>query len=342
MNSNYTGQLEPYIIADLCLNHEGDINICKEMTLKAKKAGCNAVKIQSLNYNDGSIIKILEETVKTKKYGKISYGALLKKLLLSDEETQEFANYCKEVKIDFISTIYGFQHADILNNIGVDKFKIASQDLIHLRLIEEVAKKQKPMVVSVGMGTISEIEAAIETIRKFNQEDLIILYCISLYPPKDSELNLNRILTLKNTFDIKIGFSDHTLGITAAIIATTLGAEVIERHFTYDKKAEGWDHALSSDYDEMKLICSETRRVREMLGHTFWNIPEAEILQKEKMRRSIVTKTNLKEGDIITEDHIDFKRPGSGIRPDEVKYVLGRKTNKNIPEDELIHWDDLV
>jgi len=341
MKSDDTGQLKPYIIADLCLNHEGDINICKEMTSEAKNAGCNAVKIQSLNYNDGSIIKILEETVATKKYGKVSYGELLNTLLLSDEDTQEIANYCREVSIDFISTIYGFQHTDILNNIGVDKFKIASQDLNHLRLIEKVAKKQNPMVVSVGMGTISEIEAAIETIRKFNQEELIILYCISLYPPKDSELNLNRILTLKNTFDIKIGFSDHSLGTTAAIVATALGAEVIERHFTYDKSAEGWDHALSSDYDEMKLICSETRRVKTMLGNTFWNIPESEMLQRDKMRRSIVTKSSLNKGDILTEDCIDFKRPGSGIRPDEYNYILGRRVNKKLEKDELIRWEDL-
>lgn len=341
MKSINSNQLKHYIVADLCFNHEGDIDLCKEMILEAKKAGCNAVKIQSLDYNNSNISKNLEAITETKRYGNISVGDLLKKLLLSDEETQEFADYCKEVKIDFISTPYGFRHIDLLDKMGIDKYKIASMDILHLNFLEEVAKKQKPMIVSVGMGTIGEIERAIETIRKFNSEELSLLYCVAQYPPEDSEMNLKRILTLKSIFNVKIGFSDHTLGITAAIVATTLGAEIIEKHFTYDKTAEGWDHAISADYEEMKLLCAETRRARLMSGDTFWNIPESELLQREKMRRSIVAKTNLEEGDMLTIDIIDFKRPGTGIRPDEMGYILGRKLNKNIEEDELIRWDDL-
>ncbi len=333
-------QLDPYIIADLCLNHEGDLTICKEMTLKAKKAGCNAVKIQCLDYYDGSIGKVLASKISMKRFEHLTEGELLDKLLLSDTETEELVTYCKDVEIDLIATIYGFRHIDFLDQLGVDRFKIASQDLIHLKLLEEVAKKRKPMIVSVGMGTMSEIEKAVETIRRVSSEELVLLYCVSLYPPGDSEMNLKRILTLKNIFDIEVGFSDHTIGTTAAVIAVTLGAEVIERHFTYDKNAEGWDHALSSDYDEMKSICSETRRVKTMLGDTFWNIPESEMLQREKMRRSIVTKRNLQEGDILTEDCIDFKRPGTGIRPDEIDYILGRRIKRDIESDELILWTD--
>ena len=335
-------QLKPYIVAELGLNHEGDIDLCKEMIWEAKKAGCNAVKIQSLDYNDSNISKNLEAMTETKRYGNISVGDLLKKLLLSDEETQEFADHCKEVKIDFISTPFGFRHIDLLDKMGIDKYKIASMDLIHLKFLEEIAKKQKPMIVSVGMGTIGEIERAIETIRKFNSKELSLLYCVAQYPPEDSEMNLKRILTLKNIFDVKIGFSDHTIGITAAIIATTLGADIIEKHFTYDKTAEGWDHAISADYEEMKLLCAETRRARLMLGDTFWNIPKSELLQRDKIRRSIVSKTNLQEGDILTIDNIDFKRPGIGIRPDEMGYMLGRRINKNIEVDELIYWKDLT
>ena len=121
-----------------------------------------------------------------------------------------------------------------------------------------------------------------------------------------------------------------------------MGAEAIEKHFTYDKTAEGWDHAISADYDEMKLLCTETRRVRLMLGDEYWDIPESEIMQREKMRRSIVTRTKLQGGDIVTEDNIDYKRPGSGIRPDEIKYVLGRRINRDIEADELIKWEDLL
>lgn len=340
MDLNKINQEMPYIIAEIGLNHEGDINLCKEMIFEAKKAGCNAIKIQSLDYNDSNISKNIELLTNTNKYGEISVADLLKKLLLSDKEHEIIAKYCQEVKIDFISTPFGYRHIDLLDKIGVNKYKIASMDLIHLKILEEVAKKQKPIIVAVGMGTIGEIERAINTIRRFNSEELSILYCISQYPPNDSEVNLKRLLTLKNIFNLKIGFSDHTIGITAAIIATTLGAEIIEKHFTYDKTAEGWDHSISSNYAEMQLLCSETRRTRLMLGDTHWNIPESELKQREKIRRSIVTKTNLNEGDILKDENVDFKRPGGGIRPDEIKYILGRQVNKNIAKDELIHWDD--
>lgn len=341
MDASKSNQLRPYIIAELGLNHEGDIGLCKEMVKKAKEAGCNAVKLQSLDYNDTNIKKNLATVTETQKYGKITVGDLLKKLLLSDTEHKIFADYCKEQGIDFISTVFGFRHIDLLDKVGVDKYKIASQDLIHLKLLEEVAKKQKPMVVSVGMGAIGEIETAIKTIRKFNSEELSILYCSAQYPPEDSEVNLKRIITLKDIFDLKIGFSDHTLGITSAIIATTLGAEVIEKHFTYDKSAEGWDHAISADYNEMKKLCAETRRVQLLLGESCWNITESELMQREKMRRSIVTKVKLKAGDVITEDNIDFKRPGSGIKPDKMEYILGRTIIRDIEPDELIQWKDL-
>ncbi len=354
MPSANSKQLNPYIVADLCYNHSGDIDRCKEMILEAKKAGCNAVKIQSLDYNDANIAKSLETMIETEKYGKISFGDLAKLFILSDEEHKLFADHCKELKIDFISTIYGFRHIDLLYKLGVDKYKIASQDLIHLKLIEEVAKKQRPIIISVGMGTIGEIERAIKVIRKFNCQELSLLYCISQYPPKDSEMNLRRILSLKNIFNIKIGFSDHTLGITAAIVAATLGADIIEKHYTYDKAAEGWDHAIAADYDEMKVLCEEVRRARLMLGDTFWNVPDSEMLQRKKMRRSVVTKRKLMEGDILTKDCFDFKRPGTGvgpeeieypstgIRPDQVDFLLGRRVNRNIEADELIMWDDLV
>ena len=160
MKSTNPNQLKPYIIAELGLNHEGDIDLCREMIFEAKKAGCNAVKIQSMDVNDGNIQKNLETMTETKRYGKISVGDLLKELLLSDEEHRIFADYCREAKIDFVSTPFGFRHIDLLDEVGVNKYKIASQDLIHLEFLEEVAKKLKPMIVSVGMGTIGEIERA--------------------------------------------------------------------------------------------------------------------------------------------------------------------------------------
>lgn len=342
MKSTNSNQLKPYIIAEIGLNHEGDIQLCKEIITAAKKAGCNAVKLQSLDYFDGNISKNIDTFVETKKYGRTSVANLLQELLLSDEEHGILAEYCIESEIDFISTPFGFRHIDLLDEIGVDKFKIASQDIIHLNFLKKIAKKQKPIVMSVGMGTIGEIEVAIETIRKYNDLELSILHCVSQYPTTDEDANLRKIETLKNIFNLKIGYSDHTLGITAAIVATTLGAEIIEKHFTYDKTAEGWDHAISADYDEMTQLCKETRRVQSILGTGFWDISEAEIAQREKMRRSIVSKTNIKEGDILTEENIEFKRPGNGIRPDELKYVLGRKINRNIKADELIQWEDLL
>lgn len=339
--SNNSNQLKPYIIAELGLNHEGDTNLCKEMITEAQKSGCNAVKLQSLDAADGNISKNLDIMTTTKKYGTLTISELLDKLLLSDEDHKEISNFCKELGIDFISTPFGFRHIELLDKIDVDRYKIASQDVIHLKLLEEVAKRKKPIVMSVGMATIGEIETAIKIIRKFNNLELSLLYCVSQYPTSDDDANLRKIETLKNIFNLNIGYSDHTMGITASITATALGAELIEKHFTYDKTAEGWDHAISSDYHEMAQLCKETRRVNSMLGKEFWNISEAEIAQRENMRRSIVSKTNLLEGEVLSEKSLDFKRPGNGIRPDELKYILGRKINKNIDKDNLIHWDDL-
>ena len=337
MESN---NMTPYIIAEVGVNHEGNVELCKEMVYAAKDAGCNAIKLQSLDYYDTVRKDDLKQILELKKYGKISLGDLLKKVILSDEDTFEIANVCNNIGLDFISTPLGFRQIDVLSNI-VNRFKIASMDLNNLLFIEKIAKQGKPVILSVGMSNIGEIETAINLIRKYNN-NVAILYCVSLYPPKNSELNLNRITTLKNIFNLPVGFSDHTIGTTAAIIATLLGAEIIEKHFTDDKNKEGFDHAISADYSEMKILCRETRRAKKMLGNSSWNLVESEIKMGFKMRRSIVSKSKLKSGHVISLKDIDFKRPGTGIRPDEIKYILGRKLNKDINEDELIKWEDLI
>jgi len=331
----------PYIIAEIGLNHEGDVKLCMEMISEAKKMGCNAVKLQSLDAQDGNIRKNLEHLTTTQKYGEISISDLLEKLLLSDEEHSTISTHCKGLGVDFISTPFGFRHIDILEQIGIDRYKISSQDVIHLELLKKVACKMKPIVIATGMASLGEIETAIKTVRKYNTQEISVLHCVSQYPTSDIEINLRKIETLKRNFDLTIGFSDHTMGITAAIAATVLGAEVIEKHFTYDKTADGWDHAISADYLEMAQLCSETRRAKLMLGESYWKIPESDMQQRNNMRRSIVTRVEMKSGDEINFDNIDFKRPGTGIRPDELKYIVGRKVTREYAKDEVIEWDDI-
>ncbi|MBA7557814.1 N,N'-diacetyllegionaminic acid synthase [subsurface metagenome] len=192
------------------------------------------------------------------------------------------------------------------------------------------------------MGTLAEIETALNDIYKTGNKEVILFHCIAIYPPDDKIINLRNIEMLNKTFSIPVGFSDHTIGISIPLAAITLGAKVIEKHFTLDKTLPGWDHAVSANPEEMKVIVEEGKRIVTALGEHRRVFSEQEKKQRESFRRSVVTKRKIKEGEFLQKKDLDFKRPGIGIRPDEVKYILGRKVNKDIDEDELIKWEDLI
>lgn len=331
----------PYIIAEIGSNHNGDVKLAKEMIDKAKECGCDAVKFQSWS----------KESLFTKGFYKEknqfvdeNFGTLeemVEKFSLSKKEHIALKKYCDNKKITFCSTPTTPEEVDMLDELKVPFFKVASMDLNNLSFLKYVAEKGKTIILSTGMGSLAEIETALNTIYTTGNKEVILLYCIAIYPSDEKILNLRNIEMLNKTFNISVGFSDHTIGISIPLAAITLGAKVIEKHFTLDKTMPGWDHAVSANPEEMKIIVEEGKRIVTALGEYRRVVSEQEKKQRESFRRSVVTKRKIKKGEILQKLDIDFKRPGTGIRPDEIKYILGRKINKDIGEDELIKWEDL-
>lgn len=338
---------EPYIIAEIGANHNGDIELAKRIIDSAKECGADAVKFQS--WTPSSLIA-KEEYDRNQSYedgdgGKKHFGTLkemVEKYYLKEEQHYELKEYCEKVGIDFCSSPFSKSEVDLLHKVDVPFFKVASMDINNLELLKHIAKYKKPILLSTGMSTISEIEQAIKTIEKEGNKQIVILHCVSIYPPKNEDIHLNNIKMLQQTFNYPIGFSDHTIGTSIPLAAVALGSCVIEKHFTLDKDMAGWDHKISADPRELKEIVIESKNIQKSLGSFNRIVSDDEESKKLKFRRSVVTAKNLKKGDVIKLADIDVKRPGTGIAPDELKYAVGRKINRDFSADELINWGDLV
>ena len=330
IGDKHIGNNEPtFIIAEGGLNHNGDVDIGKELIKEAKKCGADAIKFQS--YHTGEFISKKSE-----------YYELFKSLELSEEEFYELKKYAEKIGIKFISTPLDLKYVDILNKMNIPAFKIASGDLTFYPLLEKVAKTDKPVILSTGMANILEIWEAIEVLRNNGCKEIILLHCISSYPTPYEDVNLNAIKTLKRIFNIPVGYSDHTLGIIAPIVSVTLGADVIEKHFTLDRNMEGPDHTLSADPEEFKEIVDNIRLVEKMLGGGE-KIPmpsERDVIIEA--RRSVVAKRSIKKGECLSLDNLSFKRPGKGIETKYLNIILNKKIKNDKEEDEIINWDDLL
>jgi N-acetylneuraminate synthase len=334
---------EPYVIAEVGSNHNGDINLAKQIIKKAKECGCDAVKFQS--WTPDSLIS-REEYEKNQKYNdtKKHFGSLkemVEKYYLREEQHYELKKYCDDLNIDFCSSVFSKKETDLLVKLNVPFIKIASMDINNLELLKYVAKQKKPIVLSTGMSMLTEIENAIRTIENEENNKIVILHCISIYPPKYEDINLNNIKMLQETFNYPVGFSDHSLGVSISLAAVALGSCIIEKHFTLNKNLPGWDHEISADPSEMEIICHESRNIFKSLGSRSRIVSEAEKEKIKKFRRSIVMSRDTKRGETINLEDLDYKRPGTGIGPDELKHVIGRKLKSDKKYDDLLKWEDL-
>lgn len=339
--------LKPYIIAEIGANHNGDMKLAKELILSAKEAGADCVKFQS--WTPSSLIA-KEEYDKNQVYndgdgGKKHFGSLkemVEKYALTEQQHIELKEFCDKKNIAFASSPFSKEEADLLNRIGVDFFKIASMDINYLDFIQYVASFKKPIILSTGMATLAEIDLAVQTCYKAGNQDVILLHCISIYPPEYKDIHLNNIKMLQNTFDLPVGFSDHTIGISIPLASVALGACVIEKHFTLDKNMPGWDHQVSASPEEMRLICQESKNIVNSLGKHRRIVSEAEENKKLKFRRSLVLTRNIKKGEILKKEDLTAKRPGTNIPPDELDYVVGRTLIEDLKQDELLAWENLI
>lgn len=330
----------PFIIADVGANSNGDLGIAKEMIERAGDVGIDSVKFQSWTKDtlmSSSLYK--NQPAGLESFGPKTQGDLLDFLSLTDKDHYALKAFCDKNNVIFSSTPLSFHHVDLLNDLDVLFFKIASMDLNHLSMLEYVAKKGKPIILSTGMGSVREIGEAIDTILSAGNDKIILLHCTSLYPPTDEEVNLNNIDYLRNVFDLPIGYSDHTLGINIPLASVAKGVCVIEKHYTLDKTMEGWDHAVSGTPEEFRAISSESKRIVKALGNKMRVMNKREIEQKDSFRRSIVAKNDLTSGRVVEFEDLDFKRPGTGIHPNDFRKVINRKLARDLKADELFQWD---
>ena len=334
----------PYVIAEIGANHNGDMNLAKKMIDSAKQCGCDAVKFQSWT-PDSVVAK--EEYDRNQQYNdspKKHFGSLkemVQKYYLRPEQHHELKRYCDKIGIEFCSTPFSEDEADLLKELEVPFYKIASMDINNPILLKYVAEKGKPIILSTGMSTLAEIENAIKTIESEGNHQIILLHCIAIYPPAYEDINLNNIPMLRQTFSYPVGFSDHSIGVPIPLASVALGSCVIEKHFTLDKDMPGWDHEVSANPEEMKVIVEESRNIAKSLGTYRRVVNQAEEEKKLKFRRSVVASKDLGKRHALTVEDSAFKRPGSGILPDEVHYVIGRTLKRDVFCDELLCWEDM-
>jgi N,N'-diacetyllegionaminate synthase len=334
----------PYIIAEIGSNHNGDMGLCRRLIDAAAEAGAHAVKFQS--WTETSLIA-KEEYDRNPEYSdkKKHFGSLrdmVRAYQFTADQHLEAEAYCRTKGIGFCSTPFSQEEADLLEKLNVPFFKIASMDIVHLPFLKYVARKQRPMMLSTGMASLSEIEQAVETIRGEGNEQIVLLHCISIYPPEYETIHLRNMAMLQQAFNVPVGFSDHTLGTAIPLAAIALGASVIEKHFTLDKDMPGWDHTISADPEDLRVIVNEGKNVFAALGSSRRSVSEAEMEKRKKFRRSLVALRTLPAGHLINEEDLGAKRPGTGISPDELKYVIGRKLAHGIEVDKVLNWNDLL
>jgi sialic acid synthase SpsE len=337
----------PYIIAELGSNHNGDMELAKKLIIAAKEAGADCVKFQSWSKDTIFSKKTYEDNyfIADDYRNRTDYTleAIVDAYSISGEELLSMKKFADEIGIDCTSTPFSKHEVDFLvNNLKAPFIKVASMDLNNYPFLEYIARKGKPMVLSTGLSELYEIDKAIRTIENAGNKQIVILHCISIYPPKDRQVNLNNIDTLRTLYpDYPIGFSDHTLGTTIPVASVVKGVCLIEKHFTLDKNMEGWDHKVSANAEEMKVICTETKRVSEALGSTRIQVQEQPD-RIESFRRSIVTTRAIKAGEVIRPEDVDFKRPATGIAPEYVQLVIGRTAKVDLECDKPFSFKELV
>ncbi len=333
----------PYIIAEVGSNHNGDMDLCRRLIDAAAAAGAHAVKFQS--WTDTSLIAEEEYARNTEYSDKKKHFGSLREMVaayqLTAERHREAHAHCRARGIAFCSTPFSVDEVDLLEDLDVPFFKIASMDVVHLPLLKYVARKQRPVVISTGMATLAEIEQAVETVRAEGNEQIVLLHCVSIYPPEYDTIHLRNMVTMQEAFDVPVGFSDHTLGTAIALAAIAIGACVIEKHFTLDQDMAGWDHAISANPEQLRTIVAEGRNIFAALGENKRIVSAVEMEKRKKFRRSLVARHKLDRGHMLTEADLDAKRPGTGIAPNEIAYVIGRRLASDVAADQVLHWKHL-
>ena len=333
-----------FIIGEIGSNHNREKGVVKRLIDAAAEADFDAVKFQIYDAEETFSKHVMTTDVRMDSlYGVRPWWEVARDhILMPRDWFGEMFEYARSKHLIPLSAIHRPEDAEFLMQFGLSVFKIASIDLVYHHLLRRLASFQKPMIISTGMAYLNEIDETMRMLEDEGCDEIILLHCVSCYPPRPEDLNLRNITTLQNAFGIPVGFSDHSTGIVSAVAAVTLGAVVIEKHITLDKTMKGPDHPFALEPDEMIRLVNAIRDVEISLGSTKRILSLAELQVRKEVRRSIVAKVPYKKGDKITQDKIKFARPGTGITTNEFKYVEGRQVIKDIPSETVIQWDMLV
>jgi N-acetylneuraminate synthase/N,N'-diacetyllegionaminate synthase len=331
------------IIAEVGINHNGDMKLAGDLIHAAKIAGADVVKFQNYNTDDFISDKNLQYsyTVEGKEITESQYD-MFKRYELSDTQLLELAGICKQEDILFSSTPTSEEGIGILQRAGAAYLKNGSDYLAHLPLIQTMAETGIPTILSTGMATLAEIDDAVHVFYSAGGENLTLLHCTSAYPTPDGDTNLRKIPTLQAAFGCKVGFSDHTEGTIAAIGAVILGACIIEKHFTFDKKLPGPDHYFSSDPEEMKTLVKAIRTIEKQLGDSSIGFTEQEEESRRQFTLSCVAGSDLPAGHVIGSDDIKYRRPGTGLRQKYAEWLIGRKLQYDVSKGHLFQKENFL
>jgi N,N'-diacetyllegionaminate synthase len=331
--------MKTFIIAEAGVNHNGSIETAKKLIDVAAEAGADAVKFQTFkagNIVTGNAPKA-DYQKKTTDSGQTQFE-MLKRLELDLGAHRVLISYCNKTKIEFLSTPFDIESIDLLQRLGLKIFKIPSGEITNLPYLRKIGSLQKKVILSTGMADMGEIEDALKALEEAGtkRRDITVLHANTEYPTPMRDANLRAMLAIRYAFKVKVGYSDHTLGIEAAIAAVALGATVIEKHFTLDKGMEGPDHKASLEPDELKAMVRAIRNIEHALGDGVKRSSPSELKNKPIARKSIVAATTIKKGEVFTEKNLFVKRPGTGISPMTWDGLLGEKAKRDFAADELI------
>lgn len=328
-----------FIIAEAGVNHNGSIELAKKLIDVAVESNADAVKFQTFKTEN-----VISKNAEKADYQKETTNSdesqfdMVKKLELDIDTHKELIKYCNEVGIMFLSTPFDHDSIDLLDELGLEIFKIPSGEITNLPYLRHIGGLKKKVILSTGMADIGEIEDALDILISAGtlKQNITVLHANTMYPTPMEDVNLNAMVTIGNTFDIDYGYSDHTLGIEVDVAAVAMGATCIEKHFTLDNNMEGPDHKASLEPSELNEMVKSIRNIELALGNGLKKPSKSEIPNMKIARKSIVANTEIQEGDVFTEENIAIKRPGTGISPMEWDNFIGTKALKNYKKDELI------
>lgn len=328
-----------YIVAEIGINHNGDVELAKKLIDGAVNAGANAVKFQKRNLNEIYKSDVLDDPTIESQGFEILID-VLKNVEFNEEQYHEIIEYCKEKNITFLCTAWDKKSVDFLESLNVTAYKIASADMTNFPLIKYVIKTKKPIIISTGMSTEKEIENTVEFLKNENAE-FVLLHSNSTYPAPIESLNLCLIPHMKEKFDVPIGYSGHEPDIIPSIMAANIGAVILERHITIDKNMEGLDHAASLNLDEFASLVKNIRECEMSYGKPQKQMTRGEVLQREILGKSIVCKEDIEENESFSEQNIEVKGPAKGISPQYFYEILGKKATRKIKKGDFIQDEDL-